>query len=621
MKSQTDQELLLCYSETGSEAAFSEVVQRHVDLVFSAALRMVRDPHLAEDVSQRVFLALADNARTLADRPMLSGWLHRTAQNQAANAIRSDVRRRTREEEASAMNEPSSSPGSEAVWDSVAPQLDAVLSELNESDRDALLLRYFERKSARQMAQSLGISVDAAQKRVNRAVERLRELFSRRGITIGAGGMILILDANAVQAAPVGLAGSIAASALAGASAPLSVAVATAQFIAMTTLQKTLIAATIAAVLGNGIYQARQTAQLREQVHALQQASPEPRLEGSSVRPRSSTTAVARRVGSGRPLLPSPGTGASATTRKTAAVPFPATQVYALLTNKVTKLTLAQVEPYLNAHQRSAPSLLAAYRTTSDPALLAEAVQKYPQDPRVNFEAAIRLEAAPEERRRALDEFKQAAPDNSMASYLSALDHLKAGQAAAGIDDLLAASGKAQFQCYSQDRILANEEAYLAAGYPPAEAKLIANMFLVEPYLVQMRELGKQLTDLAGSYQQAGDTGSQGGALQLAAELGRRFGEPSGGETLTHQLVGISIERAALAAMDPSSPIEGTGGTVQERLDQLVRQKEAYHVLANDADPLWATLSDQDWLAYYSQFSSAGEEAALQWLVSNYGHK
>ena len=107
MKSQTDQELLLCYSETGSEAAFSEVVHRHVDLMFSAALRMVRNPHLAEDVSQRVFLALADNARTLADRLMLSGWLHRTAQNQAANAIRRDVRRRAREEEASAMNEPS----------------------------------------------------------------------------------------------------------------------------------------------------------------------------------------------------------------------------------------------------------------------------------------------------------------------------------------------------------------------------------------------------------------------------------------------------------------------------------------------------------------------------------
>src|SRR5580700_6583517 len=126
---------------------------------------MVRDSHLAEDVAQGVFVAFAQNARQLTDRPVLSGWLHRTTQNLAANAIRSDVRRRVREQTAAIMNELSSSTP-DASWEQIAPELDAALGELSEPDRDALLLRYFERKSAREMAHILGLSDEAAQKRV-----------------------------------------------------------------------------------------------------------------------------------------------------------------------------------------------------------------------------------------------------------------------------------------------------------------------------------------------------------------------------------------------------------------------------------------------------------------------
>ena len=105
MNSLTDQQLLHDYTGHRSETAFAELVRRHVDFVYSAALRMVRDAHLAEDVTQGVFVALAQNARQLTERPLLSGWLHRTAQNLAANAVRSDVRRRVREQEAATMNE------------------------------------------------------------------------------------------------------------------------------------------------------------------------------------------------------------------------------------------------------------------------------------------------------------------------------------------------------------------------------------------------------------------------------------------------------------------------------------------------------------------------------------
>ena len=232
---------------------------------------MVRDTHLAEDVTQNAFVALAQNARQLTDRPVFSGWLHRTAQNLAANTVRSDVRRRAREQEAAAMNE-LLAPEPEAIWEHIAPQLDAALGELNELDRDALLLRYFERKSAREMAQTLGTSEDAAQKRVSRAVEHLREFFAKRGVTVGASGLVVIISANAVQAAPAGLAVTISTAATLAGTTLATTATATAtKTIAMITLQKTLITVTIAAAVGTGIYEAHQASTLRGQNQTLQQ--------------------------------------------------------------------------------------------------------------------------------------------------------------------------------------------------------------------------------------------------------------------------------------------------------------------------------------------------------------
>ena len=271
MNSLTDQQLLRQYAELRAEAAFGELVRRHVDLVYSAAVRMVRDTHLAEDVTQGVFVALSRSAGQLTERPVLSGWLHRTTQNLAANAVRSDVRRRAREQEAAAMIDLlSTEPG--AGWEEIAPQLDAALGELSELDRDALLLRYFERKSAREMAQSLGTSEEAAQKRLNRAVDRLRELLAKRGVTAGASALVVLIAANGVQAAPAGLALSITTStALAGTAVATLTASTAAKTLAMTTLQKTLIATALAAAIGVGTYEGLQASRLRAQVKTLQQ--------------------------------------------------------------------------------------------------------------------------------------------------------------------------------------------------------------------------------------------------------------------------------------------------------------------------------------------------------------
>src|SRR5882724_2904455 len=127
MNSLTDQQLLLEYTGHRSEPAFAELVRRHVDFVYSAALRMVCDSHLAEDVTQCAFFALAKNAAQLTDRLVLSAWLHRTAHNIAAQTVRSDLRRRAREREAAAMNELHEP---DAVWEHIAPHLDNALGEL-----------------------------------------------------------------------------------------------------------------------------------------------------------------------------------------------------------------------------------------------------------------------------------------------------------------------------------------------------------------------------------------------------------------------------------------------------------------------------------------------------------
>jgi RNA polymerase sigma factor (sigma-70 family) len=265
---QTDQQLLRQYGEHRSEPAFAELVQRHVDFVYSTALRLVCDPHLAEDVTQNVFIALGRNALQLTEHRALSGWLHLTTRNLAANVVRTDVRRREREQEAANMNELLAK-GTCADWDEIAPQLDAALGELNEPDREALLLRYFEQKSAQEMAEVLGVSDEAAQKRVTRAIDRLRDVFTKRGVTVGASGFAVALSANAVQAAPAGLALTI--STTAGLAATTTVATTTAKLIAMTAMQKSVVAAALTIAVGAGIYEARQAAVLQTQVQSLRQ--------------------------------------------------------------------------------------------------------------------------------------------------------------------------------------------------------------------------------------------------------------------------------------------------------------------------------------------------------------
>ena len=167
--------------------------------------------------------------------------------------------------------------------------------------------------------------------------------------------------------------------------------------------------------------------------------------------------------------------------------------MYVRLKDKSPKLTREQTEAYLKANRTNAASLLAAFRTTGDPALLAEAMQKYPHDAQVDFEAAFKKDASPEEKRQWLDALKQSAPENALANYLSALDYFKTGQTDQAVEELTTASGKAQFQDYTLDRIQDDEGGYLSRpGYSVAEAKTVSSMQLLGccRKLAQVKELG-----------------------------------------------------------------------------------------------------------------------------------
>ena len=259
------QTLLMDYVNRGSEAAFRELVARYLDLVYSAAVRLLGgDTHLAEDVAQIVFADLARLARGLSSEVRLGGWLHRHTCFVAANTLRRERRRQSRERQAVEMN--ALADHSEARLAGVGPVLDAAINQLGATDRAAILLRFYERLDFRSVGQALGTSEAAAQKRVARALEKLHTLLKRRGVPCSAAALGAALSVEAVTAAPAGLAASIAGTAVAGAAAGTGNALTILKLMAATKLKASgIVAVIVASVVAPFLVQHAAQARLSEQ--------------------------------------------------------------------------------------------------------------------------------------------------------------------------------------------------------------------------------------------------------------------------------------------------------------------------------------------------------------------
>ena len=281
-----DCELLRRYAGTRSEEAFAELVRRHVNLVYSAALRQVNgDAHLAQDVAQTVFTNLARKAAPLSRREVLTGWLYTSAHFAAAKIVRTENRRRDREEEF--MREPISETAPELDWEKLRPTLDEAMHELKEADREVILQRYFENRAFAEIGARCGLNENAARMRVERALGKLRAVFLRRGIA-ATTALASVISANAIQIAPAGLAATLTSASLAAAGTGTTLTLL--KLMTMTKLKLGISALVIAGATTGLIVQHQAQQKLRGENEALMQQSAQLKTEIESLSNRLTTT-------------------------------------------------------------------------------------------------------------------------------------------------------------------------------------------------------------------------------------------------------------------------------------------------------------------------------------------
>ena len=339
-----DNALLREYVERDSEEAVAALVTRHINKVYSVALRHTRNPHSAEEITQAVFVILAKKANQLQRHAALSGWIYQTARLTAVTFLRSEIRRARREQEVhmqTLLNE-----NEFDVWPQIAPLLDAAMAGLNETDRHAVVLRFFDGRSMSEVGAALGASEDAAKKRVNRAVEKLRGFFTKRGIVFPAATLTAAISANSVQAAPAMLAKTATAVAFAkgatASSSTLTLIKGALKIMAWTKAKTAIVSIVIVGIATFSVIQHKAQVKLREQNEALQQQMAKLQTENARLSIKPAQT----------PHLPAP-----QMQMPTAAAALPkedlqTTNLFGRFKDNAPKLTAEQIEAYLKANGR-----------------------------------------------------------------------------------------------------------------------------------------------------------------------------------------------------------------------------------------------------------------------------
>ncbi len=284
---------------------------------------------------------------------------------------------------------------------------------------------------------------------------------------------------------------------------------------------------------------------------------------------------------------------------------------------KNVKLTPEQLLTYLMENKRNAESLLIASRVSDDPNLLREAAKLAPGDPRVQFELATRG-ATDAERRAGIQALRQAAPDNAMGDYLSAMDHFKSKDPAAAMEDIKAAMGKGRLEDYATENLQGTEEAYLAAGYSATDAKTASMMGMKLPQIQQMNDLSTQLSDLQQSYLKANDAANAETVSRSGLAVAQQMQNQLGNHFIINDMVGLAMESRVLAGIDPSSVIDDSGITAKQRLDQLNQRRAELKELSSTNLNILQTLPPREMMAYFDRAKIYGEARALQWLRAKY---
>lgn len=302
MRTRSDTELLNEYAANQSEAAFGEIVRRYADTVYSAALRQVGSDAQARDVAQIVFFDLARKAASLNANTLLIGWLHRGARLAALELLRKEQRRDRRERQAMEFHDPA--PESDN-WNDVRPVLDEAIANLGEEDRAALLLRFFQNESLASVGTTLGVSEGAAQKRVSRALGKLRDFLEQRGIKTTAAALSAVLTANAVRSAPANFAASLTAGTLAKAALAGSSTTPVLKVLTFTNMKTAILILTLAGGLaGITLVRVQSQHRLREtQALAQQQAEEIEALRAANEQLANQTNELARLRSEAREVL------------------------------------------------------------------------------------------------------------------------------------------------------------------------------------------------------------------------------------------------------------------------------------------------------------------------------
>lgn len=270
-------------------------------------------------------------------------------------------------------------------------------------------------------------------------------------------------------------------------------------------------------------------------------------------------------------------------------------------------------ERWMASGRTNAEDFLAARQAGGGREFLLKALERFPNDPRVLL-AAVGLDDGPDAQRERLDRFKNAAPDNALADYLSARDHFQAGRSEQAVADLIAASGKGQFADYLVDAIQNTEELLLQAGKSPTEAKALAASSALLPQMAQLKGLAQNIAATERQYIAAGDHAAAENLARLGMQLSEHLTAGEGSRTVIGQLVGMAIERLVISPLDAQRPYDFLNGSIPDHLEQLNARRAAVKEDAKLMEQWMQSATESEVMSYFDRFKIYGEREALRWL-------